>query len=205
MVNQVCICADRLSISLTLFSHSDFLQPLPLMSVLTAGLRASTTIIVHSCGLSHQSPVRRSALSPYSCQCWGWCTVSQEQHLSLKISAARSIRRSVLFCFLFYVHPFIQMMQIGSAMWTGLTLMTILLLAQWEMGCWGMTLNSVPLRLASLKPIRASLGASLQRHKRNWVWNQFFVLEEYTGDDPLYVGKVKQNISSGSDIIMYQV
>lgn len=105
----------------------------------------------------------------------------------------------------FYVHPFIQMMQIGSAMWAGLTLMTILLLAQWDMGCRGMTLNSVPLRSASLKPIRASLGASLQRHKRNWVWNQFFVLEEYTGDDPLYVGKVKQNISSGSDIIIYQV
>ncbi|KAI5093116.1 cadherin-7 isoform X1, partial [Silurus meridionalis] len=30
----------------------------------------------------------------------------------------------------------------------------------------------------------------LHRHKRNWVWNQFFVLEEYTGDDPLYVGKL---------------
>lgn len=95
----------------------------------------------------------------------------------------------------FYVHPFIQMMQIGSAVWTGLTLMTMLLLAQWDVGCWGMTLNSVPLRPASLKPISASLGASLQRHKRNWVWNQFFVLEEYTGDDPLYVGKVKQNLA----------
>lgn len=105
----------------------------------------------------------------------------------------------------FYVHPFIQMMQIGSAVWTGLTLMTMLLLAQWDMGCWGMTLNSVPLRPASPKPITASLGASLQRHKRNWVWNQFFVLEEYTGDDPLYVGKVRQNISSGSDIMMYRV
>lgn len=29
------------------------------------------------------------------------------------------------------------------------------------------------------------------RHKRSWVWNQFFVLEEYTGNDPLYVGKVR--------------
>lgn len=106
MVNQVCICADRLSISLTLFSYSDFLQPLPLMSVLTAGLRGSTTIIIHSCGLSHQSPIRRSALSFYPCQCWGWCTVSQEQHLSLKISGACSIQRSVLFCFLFLRSPF---------------------------------------------------------------------------------------------------
>lgn len=30
-----------------------------------------------------------------------------------------------------------------------------------------------------------------QRMKRSWVWNQFFVLEEYTGTDPLYVGKVR--------------
>lgn len=28
------------------------------------------------------------------------------------------------------------------------------------------------------------------RTKRSWVWNQFFVLEEYMGTDPLYVGKV---------------
>ncbi|ELK11113.1 Cadherin-7 [Pteropus alecto] len=27
------------------------------------------------------------------------------------------------------------------------------------------------------------------RTKRSWVWNQFFVLEEYMGSDPLYVGK----------------
>lgn len=30
----------------------------------------------------------------------------------------------------------------------------------------------------------------LQRVKRGWVWNQFFVLEEYTGMEPLYIGKV---------------
>lgn len=33
-------------------------------------------------------------------------------------------------------------------------------------------------------------SALLQRVKRGWVWNQFFVLEEYTGLDPLYIGKV---------------
>ncbi|KAL8179812.1 UNVERIFIED_CONTAM: hypothetical protein K2H54_073162 [Gekko kuhli] len=27
------------------------------------------------------------------------------------------------------------------------------------------------------------------RVKRGWVWNQFFVVEEYTGTEPLYVGK----------------
>lgn len=32
----------------------------------------------------------------------------------------------------------------------------------------------------------------LHRHRRSWVWNQFFVLEEYTGNEPLYVGKVSE-------------
>lgn len=33
-------------------------------------------------------------------------------------------------------------------------------------------------------------SAALRRVKRGWVWNQFFVLEEYTGLEPLYIGKV---------------
>lgn len=33
---------------------------------------------------------------------------------------------------------------------------------------------------------------SHERVKRGWVWNQFFVVEEYTGTEPLYVGKVSQ-------------
>lgn len=31
---------------------------------------------------------------------------------------------------------------------------------------------------------------SAVRVKRGWVWNQFFVLEEYMGSEPQYVGKV---------------
>lgn len=34
-------------------------------------------------------------------------------------------------------------------------------------------------------------AAGFQRVKRGWVWNQFFVLEEYMGSDPQYVGKVR--------------
>lgn len=30
----------------------------------------------------------------------------------------------------------------------------------------------------------------LHRAKRGWMWNQFFLLEEYTGSDTQYVGKV---------------
>lgn len=48
-------------------------------------------------------------------------------------------------------------------------------------------------------PARAAPGAlqdsslSAGRVKRGWVWNQFFVVEEYTGTEPLYVGKVKRD------------
>lgn len=38
-------------------------------------------------------------------------------------------------------------------------------------------------------PQEGALGTG--RVKRGWVWNQFFVVEEYTGTEPLYVGKVK--------------
>lgn len=31
---------------------------------------------------------------------------------------------------------------------------------------------------------------ALRRSKRGWMWNQFFLLEEYTGNDDQYVGKV---------------
>ncbi|XP_051990736.1 cadherin-7-like isoform X2 [Xyrauchen texanus] len=118
-----------------------------------------------------------------------WCTAFHDPPLSIKISGNHSLRRSVFLSFFSALRPFIQMMQKGSAMWRGLSVMTMLLLAQWDVGCWGMTLNSVPLRPGSQRPIMANVGAPLHRHKRNWVWNQFFVLEEYTGDDPLYVGK----------------
>ncbi|XP_072514671.1 cadherin-7-like [Salminus brasiliensis] len=44
---------------------------------------------------------------------------------------------------------------------------------------------------------------SLQRQKRNWVWNQFFVLEEYTGTDPLYVGKLHSDVDKGDGNVKY--
>lgn len=45
---------------------------------------------------------------------------------------------------------------------------------------------------APSEPRAAQDGApGTGRVKRGWVWNQFFVVEEYTGTEPLYVGKVK--------------
>ncbi|XP_055737231.1 cadherin-12-like isoform X2 [Salvelinus fontinalis] len=47
-------------------------------------------------------------------------------------------------------------------------------------------------------------GASgFQRVKRGWVWNQFFVLEEYMGSDPQYVGKLHTDLDKGESAVKY--
>ncbi|KAF7653513.1 hypothetical protein LDENG_00081820 [Lucifuga dentata] len=48
-----------------------------------------------------------------------------------------------------------------------------------------------------------SSSALLQRVKRGWVWNQFFVLEEYTGLEPLYIGKLHSDMDKGDGSIKY--
>ncbi|KAG9278436.1 cadherin-7-like [Astyanax mexicanus] len=87
--------------------------------------------------------------------------------------------------------------------WRELRIVTLLSLVRWESGCWGMTLNSVALHPASSRLHRAEAGAVPHRHKRNWVWNQFFVLEEYTGDEPLYVGKLHSDVDKGEGRVKY--
>lgn len=52
-------------------------------------------------------------------------------------------------------------------------------------------LSSTPTPPDKLKVLLSDKPQSHSRTKRSWVWNQFFVLEEYTGTDPLYVGKVR--------------
>ncbi|KAG7325370.1 hypothetical protein KOW79_011686 [Hemibagrus wyckioides] len=43
----------------------------------------------------------------------------------------------------------------------------------------------------------------LRREKRGWVWNQFFVLEEYAEDKPLYVGKLHSDLDKGDGSVKY--
>uniref|UniRef100_A0A6Q2XJS5 Cadherin domain-containing protein n=1 Tax=Esox lucius TaxID=8010 RepID=A0A6Q2XJS5_ESOLU len=50
---------------------------------------------------------------------------------------------------------------------------------------------------------RSSEGGGHQRQRRSWVWNQFFVLEEYTGDEPLYVGKLHSDVDKGEGRVKY--
>ncbi|XP_078411555.1 cadherin 22 isoform X5 [Cetorhinus maximus] len=51
---------------------------------------------------------------------------------------------------------------------------------------------------------KASLVAH-RRVKRGWVWNQFFIVEEYTGTEPLYVGKIHSDSDKGDGSIKYTI
>ncbi|TWW78426.1 Cadherin-11 Precursor [Takifugu flavidus] len=46
-------------------------------------------------------------------------------------------------------------------------------------------------------------GQVLHRSKRGWVWNQFFVIEEYTGPDPVLVGRLHSDVDTGTGNIKY--
>uniref|UniRef100_A0A3P9J6D5 Cadherin domain-containing protein n=1 Tax=Oryzias latipes TaxID=8090 RepID=A0A3P9J6D5_ORYLA len=73
------------------------------------------------------------------------------------------------------------------------------LLAQRESGCKALTLNSVILHHIS----GGGAGVYQRRRRRSWVWNQFFVLEEYTGDEPLYIGKLHSDMDKGDGKVKY--
>uniref|UniRef100_A0A3Q1HGC1 Cadherin-12 n=1 Tax=Anabas testudineus TaxID=64144 RepID=A0A3Q1HGC1_ANATE len=69
------------------------------------------------------------------------------------------------------------------------------------------------------KSVKSSIGevtslehsTRLRRHgrlrahriKRGWVWNQFFVLEEYMGSEPQYVGKLHTDMDHGDNAVKY--
>ncbi|XP_016312820.1 cadherin-22 [Sinocyclocheilus anshuiensis] len=67
----------------------------------------------------------------------------------------------------------------------------------------------------SAQTVRTSVGMmgrrptqwpmSHERVKRGWVWNQFFVVEEYTGTEPLYVGKIHSDSDEGDGSIKYTI
>ncbi|XP_045897341.1 cadherin-10-like [Micropterus dolomieu] len=46
-------------------------------------------------------------------------------------------------------------------------------------------------------------GVPLRRSKRGWMWNQFFLLEEYTGTDMQYVGKLHSDSDRGDGSVRY--
>lgn len=41
----------------------------------------------------------------------------------------------------------------------------------------------------------------LHRSRRGWVWNQMFVLEEFSGPEPILVGRVRQDLFFFSECV----
>uniref|UniRef100_A0A671XX10 Cadherin 7 n=1 Tax=Sparus aurata TaxID=8175 RepID=A0A671XX10_SPAAU len=70
-----------------------------------------------------------------------------------------------------------------------------------ERGCWGLNPSSGDLEKSPRSDPDPWEG--LHRNKRSWVWNQFFVLEEYTGNEPLYVGKLHSDVDKGDGKVKY--
>ncbi|XP_038853198.1 cadherin-20-like [Salvelinus namaycush] len=58
-------------------------------------------------------------------------------------------------------------------------------------------------RMDKARSEEESRAGLLRRVKRGWVWNQFFVLEEYTGLEPLYIGKLHSDMDLGDGSIKY--
>ncbi|KAM3860834.1 cadherin-10-like isoform 1-T1 [Diretmus argenteus] len=67
----------------------------------------------------------------------------------------------------------------------------------------GTALPFTPGNIGNLFGTAESDGRILQRSKRGWMWNQFFLLEEYTGNDHQYVGKLHSNMDKGDGNVKY--
>ncbi|OCT76600.1 cadherin-7 [Xenopus laevis] len=61
-------------------------------------------------------------------------------------------------------------------------------------------ISQAELSMSTSKPY---IQPGKSRTKRSWVWNQFFVLEEYTGTEPLYVGKLHSDVDTGENAVKY--
>ncbi|XP_029930588.1 cadherin-6 [Myripristis murdjan] len=46
-------------------------------------------------------------------------------------------------------------------------------------------------------------GKLLKRVRRGWMWNQFFLQEEYTGSDYQYIGKLQSDMDRGDGTVKY--
>ncbi|XP_075702834.1 cadherin-22 isoform X1 [Rhinoderma darwinii] len=71
---------------------------------------------------------------------------------------------------------------------------------------WTVVLIFCSLKLLGMVSMETGLSLEVSgRVKRGWVWNQFFVVEEYTGTEPLYVGKIHSDSDEGDGSIKYTI
>ncbi|KAM6971030.1 cadherin-7 [Tautogolabrus adspersus] len=88
-----------------------------------------------------------------------------------------------------------------SGVCRALALLALLVPLREKGGCWGLNPSSGDLE--SSQHSDPDPWEVLHRHRRSWVWNQFFVLEEYTGNEPLYVGKLHSDVDKGDGKVKY--
>ncbi|XP_028908032.1 cadherin-8 isoform X1 [Ornithorhynchus anatinus] len=87
-------------------------------------------------------------------------------------------------------------------LWTPLMLLWITVVPQMSMA---------PLNHSQLLPTDSNVELDgliddqrvLNRSKRGWVWNQMFVLEEFSGPEPILVGRLHTDLDPGSKKIKY--
>lgn len=80
-------------------------------------------------------------------------------------------------------------------LWTSLLLLWITCVPYSSMAPLNNQSQSLQTASAMISRNRPSEGQRiLSRAKRGWVWNQMFVLEEFSGPDPILVGRVSSLI-----------
>ncbi|XP_041944391.1 cadherin-22-like [Alosa sapidissima] len=84
---------------------------------------------------------------------------------------------------------------------------SLLLMTLWLVHCfsWGQAETVRTSNVLTGPGSRDQAAMSHERVKRGWVWNQFFVVEEYTGTEPLYVGKIHSDSDNGEGMIKYTI
>ncbi|NXI44874.1 CADH8 protein, partial [Galbula dea] len=73
------------------------------------------------------------------------------------------------------------------------------------------SIYTAPMNQSQVLPNGSSIGLKrpaeeqrvLNRSKRGWVWNQMFVLEEFSGPEPILVGRLHTDLDPGSSKIKY--
>ncbi|XP_074090981.1 cadherin-24 isoform X2 [Macrotis lagotis] len=75
------------------------------------------------------------------------------------------------------------------------------LLLAW-LGSWGCAGRLVA-PVQAWAGIREGQGPTLLRARRSWVWNQFFVIEEYAGPEPVLIGRLHSDVDRGEGRTKY--
>uniref|UniRef100_A0A9J8APK3 Cadherin 8 n=1 Tax=Cyprinus carpio carpio TaxID=630221 RepID=A0A9J8APK3_CYPCA len=89
-------------------------------------------------------------------------------------------------------------------LWTSLLLVWITCVPYSSMALLNNQSQSLQMVSAMIPRNRPSEGQRiLSRAKRGWVWNQMFVLEEFSGPDPILVGRLHTDLDMGNKNIKY--